>query len=94
MAHWRAALPLPVLEIDYEALVADQEGVSRRLVDWLGLDWDPRCLAFHRSDRLVRTASLNQVRRPLYGRSVGRWRHYADTLAPLFAAIKSTSPRP
>lgn len=75
MAHWRAVLPSAVLiEVDYEALVADQEGESRRLVTSLGLDWDPACLDFHECDRAVTTASRNQVRQRIYASSVGRWR--------------------
>jgi tetratricopeptide (TPR) repeat protein len=87
MAHWRRVLPVPVLEIDYEAVVADQEGQSRRLIDWLGLDWDDRCLAFFETERLVRTASVAQVREPIYRRSVARWQHYESMLAPLLSAL-------
>jgi tetratricopeptide (TPR) repeat protein len=81
--HWLRALPLPMLELHYEALVADQEGQSRRLIEFLGLPWDPACLEFHRTKRAVLTASVWQVRQPLYQRSVGRWRHYARHLGPL-----------
>jgi len=87
MAHWRAVLDLPILDLSYEALVADIEGESRRLVAFLGLDWDPRCLHFHESKRIVNTASFDQVRRPVYGDSVGRWRHYAAHLGPLREAL-------
>ena len=87
MNHWRQVLPVPLFEIDYEAMVSDQERESRRLVEFLGLDWDPGCLMFHRSDRLVRTASVTQVRQPVYAHSVARWRRYETQLAPLFAAI-------
>jgi tetratricopeptide (TPR) repeat protein len=83
MAHWDKVLPVPVLQLDYEALVADQEGESRRLVAWLGLDWDDRCLSYFKTDRLVRTASVTQVREPIYKRSVARWTHYEAMLAPL-----------
>lgn len=77
MAHWREVLPLPLLEIAYEDLVADPEGQSRRLVEFLGLPWDPACLDFHKTDRLVRTASAAQVRQPVHKGSVGRWKAYA-----------------
>ena len=63
--HWRAVLPGPVLEISYEALVADMENESRRLIEFLGLDWDPACLAFHETERSVTTASALQVRQPI-----------------------------
>lgn len=87
MKHWRQVLPASVLEIDYEAVVADQEGQSRRLIDWLGLDWDDRCLSFFETDRLVRTASVTQVREPIYNRSVARWRRYEAMLAPLLTSL-------
>lgn len=87
MEHWRRVLPAPVFEVDYEELVADQEGVSRRLVAWLGLEWDPACLRFHQTERLVRTASVAQVRQPIYTRSVARWRHYESLLAPLLERL-------
>lgn len=92
MAHWRKVLPSPVLEVPYEALVADQEAWSRKLVDFLGLPWDERCLAFYKKERLVRTASFWQVRQPIYATSVGRWRHYARHLGPLFAALGIAPP--
>jgi tetratricopeptide (TPR) repeat protein len=85
--HWRRVLPLSMLTVDYEALIADPEGESRRLIDFLGLDWEPACLEFHRSGRPVFSASLWQVRQPVFGRSVGRWRHYARHLQPLFDAL-------
>jgi tetratricopeptide (TPR) repeat protein len=87
MAHWRTVLPTPPLDVPYEALVADQEGWSRRLVAHIGLDWDERCLAFHRAERQVHTASFWQVRQPIYSSSIGRWRHYAKHLGPLFEAL-------
>lgn len=84
MAHWRAVLPDGVmLEVRYEDLVADIEGQARRMLVHCGLDWDARCLAFHRTERPVRTASAAQVRQPLYASSVGRWRVFAETIAPL-----------
>jgi len=87
MAHWRRVLPLDMLEVRYEALVADQEGESRRLIDFCGLDWDPACLDFHKARRVVRTSSSVQVRRPIFTGSIGRWRAFAAELAPLTAAL-------
>jgi tetratricopeptide (TPR) repeat protein len=88
MEHWRAALPPGMmLEVRYEGVIADLEGQSRRIVDHCGLEWDPRCLDFHRSERSVRTASFAQVRRPLYPTSVGRWRNYESFLGALVAAL-------
>ena len=83
MEHWRTVLDLPVMEVRYEDLVTDQERVTRELVGFCGLDWDERCLRFYESSRAVSTASYDQVRQPLYTRSVGRWRHYRSHLGPL-----------
>lgn len=90
--HWRSVLPLRILELQYESLVADPEGESRRLVDFLGLPWDPACLAFHTTQRQVITASLWQVRQPLYSTSVGRWRNYRRHLAPLLQGLGGLVP--
>jgi tetratricopeptide (TPR) repeat protein len=92
MDHWRKTLPISWLDIDYEDLVADLETGARRLVAWCGLDWDPACLAFHQNRRAVRSASLAQVRRPIYGSAVGRWKHYWHTLAPLLTRIDQLQP--
>ena len=89
MEHWRQVLPVPVLEVDYEETVADLEGVARRLVAWCGLEWEPACLAFHEGKRPVRTASVIQVRQPIYTRSVARWKHYEKALGALFARLGS-----
>jgi tetratricopeptide (TPR) repeat protein len=91
MKHWRQALPLPMLEVDYEEIVADLEPAARKLVAWCGLEWDTACLAFHQTKRVVRTASMTQVREPLYARSVGRWRHYHDVLGPLLRLLPQQS---
>lgn len=87
MEHWRKVLPLPLLEIDYEDTVRDLEGVARKLVAWCGLEWEPQCLAFHETSRPVRTASVTQVRQPIYTKSVERWRKYETDLSVLFARL-------
>ena len=89
MDHWRAALPEALYELDYEALVADLEGESRRLLEFLGLPWSDACLRFHETDRRVNSASATQVRKPLFTSSVGRWRRYEKQLKPLAAAFRS-----
>ncbi len=94
MAHWKELFPADILEVQYEELVADQEAVSRALINHLRLDWDDRCLDFHENKRAVRTASSAQVRQPIYNRSVGRWRHYEKHLAPLAAVLDGGSRRP
>jgi len=88
MAHWRAVLPPGVmLEMPYEGLIADLEGQARNLVAHCGLEWDPACLSFDKTDRVVLTASSAQVRQPIYRSSIGRWRPYQDMLGPLFEAL-------
>jgi tetratricopeptide (TPR) repeat protein len=88
MEHWRRVLPVPLLAVDYEKTVADLEGVARRLVGWCGLDWESACLAFHEGQRPVRTASVSQVRQPIYQRSVARWKHYESALGALFDRLE------
>jgi tetratricopeptide (TPR) repeat protein len=85
--HWLQVLPLKILVINYEDLVSDLEGECRRLVAFLGLDWERACLDFYRTERPILTASAWQVRQPLYGRSVGRWCRYARDLTPLLKAL-------
>ena len=93
MQRWRALLPANVLlELQYEDLIADPQAQARRLLDHCGLDWDPRCLEFHRTERLVRTSSASQVRRPLYTSAVGAARVYQDHLGPLLAALEIDRP--
>lgn len=87
MAHWRDALPVEIFEVRYEEMVANQEEVSRKLVDFCGLDWDERCLSFHQSKRSVRTASNWQVRQPIYKSAVQRWKRYERHLGPLKEAL-------
>ena len=87
MVHWRSALPLKMIEVTYEELIANQESVSRRLVEFLGVEWDDRCLHFHSSERMVQTPSNWEVRQPLYTRSVERWRNYEKHLGPLKEAL-------
>ncbi len=89
MDHWRNALELPVLEVRYEDMVADHEASTRRILKFLGLAWDPACLRFYETDRDVLTASYDQVRKPIYHHSVGRWKHYAKHLEPLTQAMRA-----
>jgi len=82
--HWRAVLPPgTLLEVPYEALTGNQEYWTRRMLDFIGLSWDPKCLDFHRTERVVITASRWQVRQKITTGSVGRWRNYEKYLAPL-----------
>ena len=88
MAHWKEVLRIPIMDVQYEELVENQEEVSRKLVEFTGLKWDDRCLQFHESARVVKTASYDQVRRPMYKNSVGRWKNYEKFLEPLMVALK------
>ncbi len=88
--HWRTVLPARMIEIDYEETVADLESVARRLIAAAGLDWQPACLAFHTTQRPVRTASVTQVRQPVYTQSVARWKHYEHDLGELFEALPAS----
>ncbi len=93
MEHWQQVVPAPMLDLRYEDVVADTEPQVRRLLDFVGLEWDARCLQFQKVNRAVHTASAWQVRQPLYTRSVERWRRYRqhlgvleDALGPLVAS--------
>jgi tetratricopeptide (TPR) repeat protein len=89
MSHWQRVLPPGrILKVKYEDVVADLEGQARRLVAHCGLEWAPRCLAFHQTSRPVRTASAAQVRQPIYNDSVARWRRYEASLGPLLAELR------
>jgi hypothetical protein len=87
MAHWRVTLPGVIHEQNYESLIADQRGETRRLLEHCGLEWEDACIAFHRNPAPITTASASQVRRPLYDSSVAQWRHYEPQLADLKAAL-------
>ena len=83
LQHWQSLIPERLFDLSYEGLVADQEGVSRRLVAFIGLPWDPACLEFHRTPRPVLTASGAQVRSGLAAQPSRRWRRYEKHLGPL-----------
>jgi tetratricopeptide (TPR) repeat protein len=87
LRYWRATRPVDWLDIRYEDMVGDLETSTRRMLEFLGMDWDPACLEFHKTRRVVRTASVAQVRQPLYTRSVGKWRNYVSHVEPLFRAL-------
>ena len=89
MAHWRNVLPQKSFyTVQYEALVDDPETESRALLDHCGLEWDDACLSFHTAKRRVRTASVTQVRSPVYLSSVQKWRQYESHLGPLLAVLE------
>ncbi|MBG1231677.1 tetratricopeptide repeat-containing sulfotransferase family protein [Aestuariivirga litoralis] len=87
LKHWRAVFGELILDLSYEELVSDPEPQVRRMLGFLGLDWDPACLRFHESGNAVRTFSRDQVRSGINNKSVGRWRNYEKHLGPLFEAL-------
>ena len=82
MAQWETLFPGRILQLGYEGLVSDQDGQTRRLIDFCGLDWDDACLHFHENTAAVATPSAAQVRRPLNADAVGRWRTHERALEP------------
>jgi tetratricopeptide (TPR) repeat protein len=91
VAHWRTVLPATTLmDVPYEALVEDQEGWTRKMLNFLGLPWDPQCLDFHRTERVVITTSKWQVRQKIHGASAGRWKHYEKFVGPLLGLPDAT----
>ena len=87
MKHWLSIISNPVFELSYEALVDDQEQITRSLLNFCGLPWDERCLSFQNNERTALTASYNQVRQPMYRHSIGRWKNYEAYLTELAAVI-------
>lgn len=83
MYHWQSSVKLPVLNVYYKELVADAETITRQMIEYLELPWDDRCLAYHESKRTTATASWDQVRQPIYTKSLARWRRYQKHLSPL-----------
>ncbi|MET4805809.1 sulfotransferase [Limibacillus sp. MBR-115] len=89
MAHWKNVLPLPMFDLDYEALVEDTEREARRLLSFLDLPWDPAVLSHHEASHEVKTASHWQVRQPVYQSSLGRWKRYEKHLGPLLPYLET-----
>jgi len=87
MEHWRRVLPVRMHEVQYEHLVEDPEGQIASLLEFCGLEWDEACLNFHQTKREVKTASYDQVRKPLYSTSKKKWKKYEANLAPLKKAL-------
>jgi hypothetical protein len=87
MRHWETTLPGRVLRVQHEDVVDDLEGTVRRLLDYCGLEFEPTCIEFHKTERSVRTASSEQVRQPIYREGLDQWRHYEPWLQPLREAL-------
>ncbi len=91
MSHWQDLFPDEIFTVQYEELVMDQETVSKQLIDYVGLEWDEKCLEFHNNERDVRTVSNMQVRQPMYKNSMNRWKHYEKHLQPLIEVLQQGS---
>lgn len=88
MEHWKDVLTIKMIDVEYEDIVWDTEGVSRKMVEFCGLEWDDRCLHFYQTRRFVGTASHEQVRKPIYKNSIGRWKNYEQQLQPLIKKLR------
>lgn len=88
MEHWSRVLPGRFLNVPYAEVVDDLETHARRMIDWVGMEWDEKCLEFHKTERNVRTASLAQVRQPIYKRAVERWRNYEPAWPQWYAELE------
>ncbi len=87
MAHWDSVLPGKILRVQHEDVVADLEGNVRRILAFCDLPFEPQCLEFHKNRRSVRTASSEQVRRPIFKEGLDQWRHFLPWLGPLKEAL-------
>jgi len=87
MEYWRDVLTIKMIDVQYEDLVNNTERVSRAMIEFCGLEWDDSCLQFHSKRRFIGTASHNQVRKPIYRKSIGRWRKYEQYLGPLIRGL-------
>jgi len=88
MQHWKSVLDIQILEVQYEELVDKQDTMSRQIIDFCNLEWDDECLNFHENKRFAKTASYNQVRQPMYKKSVARWKNYEDKIGDLKKTLK------
>ena len=86
--HWESIEGIEWLDFPYEKVTEDTEGYARKLIDYVGLDWEPDCLNFHETKRQVRTASLSQVREPIYKTSVAKWKNYEREMAPFIEEME------
>ena len=88
MEHWDRVLPGKVLRVQYEDNVADQENQARRMIEHCGLEWEDQVLRFYETERAVKTASSEQVRQPIYNKSVNSWKRYETELADLILVLE------
>ena len=91
MAHWDSVLPGKILRVEHEDVVDHLEANVRRILDFCGLDFEPQCVEFHKTERSIRTASSEQVRRPIFKEGIDQWRNFEPWLGPLKAALGSAA---
>lgn len=89
MEYWKQVLPIPFFEVVYEEMVADQESITRQMLDFCGMPWHPACLEFHQNPRVAATASEVQVKQPIYRGSVGKWKHFLRQMQPTLAPLRN-----
>lgn len=92
MDYWDEIFPGRILHLSYEDLIEDTQTHARAIIDHIGLEWDDQCLAFYKNQSTVKTASVNQVRKPIYKTSVAKWKPYAEHLEPLIEALGEYAP--
>lgn len=88
MAHWRKVLPIEIYDVQYEEILDNQEDITRRMLKYMGLEWEDQCLKFYENSRGVKTASLHQVRQPIYKSSSGKWKKFGKHLGPMIAELE------
>jgi len=91
MSHWQSLFPGEIFTVQYEDLVMDQENVSKRLIEYIGLEWDEDCINFQCNERNVMSPSNMQVRQPMYKSSMNRWKLYEKQLQPLIEVLQQAS---
>jgi hypothetical protein len=87
MRHWEEVVDIPILTVQYEDMIEDQEEVTRQILEFCRLEWDDLVMNFHESERSVATSSYDQVRQPIYKTSRARWKNYANYIGPLKDAL-------
>jgi len=91
MNHWHKHFPSEILDVEYEQLIFNQEKISRQIIDYIEVEWDDKCLEFHKNKRAVRTSSNLQVRKPIYDNSINKWKNYKKHLEPLITILNNSN---
>ena len=94
MEHWHSIMPGRILDVAYEDVVSQNTAQARRLIEYIGLDWEDECINFEKNNAAVVTASAAQVREKVHSRSIGRWKKYEKQLAPMLDILKAAGIEP